>query len=102
MRSRASGGICGDSSAAPSAATMSSLRRRAICVQRAMSIERSSTGGRASARTTAPASPGIDQQPQPGEQVAHLGALEERRRAREPVRHRPLLERHGDRLALVA
>ena len=58
MRSRASGGICGDSSAAPSAATMSSLRRREIWVQRAMSIERSSTGGRASARTTAPASPG--------------------------------------------
>ena len=58
MRSRASGGICGDSSAAPSAATMSSLRRRAICVTRARSIARSSTGGRASARTTAPASPG--------------------------------------------
>ena len=58
MRSRASGGICGDSSAAPSAATMSSLRRRAIWVQRARSMARSSTGGRASARTTAPASPG--------------------------------------------
>ena len=58
MRSRASGGICGDSIAAPSAATMSSLRRRAICVQRARSIARSSIGGRASARTTAPASPG--------------------------------------------
>ncbi len=58
MRSRASGGICGDSSAAPSAATMSSLRLRAIWVQRARSIARSSTGGRASARTTAPASPG--------------------------------------------
>ena len=58
MRSRASGGICGDSSAAPSAPTMSSLRRRAIWVQRARSIARSSTGGRASARTTAPASPG--------------------------------------------
>ena len=37
---------------------MSSLRRRAIWVQRAMSIARSSTGGRASARTTAPASLG--------------------------------------------
>ncbi len=58
MRSRASGGICGDSSAAPIAATMSSLRRRAIWVTRARSIARSSTGGRASARTTAPASPG--------------------------------------------
>ena len=58
MRSRASGPICGDSSAADSAATMSSLRRRAICVTRARSIARSSTGERASARTTAPASPG--------------------------------------------
>ena len=37
---------------------MSSLRRRAICVQRAMSTERSSIGGRASARTTAGASVG--------------------------------------------
>ena len=58
MRSRASGGICGDSVAATSAETMSILRRREICVQRAMSTERSSIGGRASARTTAPASPG--------------------------------------------
>ena len=37
---------------------MSSFRRRAIWVQRAMSTERSSTGGRASARTTAGASVG--------------------------------------------
>ena len=37
---------------------MSSLRRRAIWVQRAMSTERSSIGARASARTTAGASPG--------------------------------------------
>jgi hypothetical protein len=37
---------------------MSSLRRRAICVQRAMSTERSSTGALASARTTAAASEG--------------------------------------------
>ena len=37
---------------------MSSLRRRAICVQRAMSTARSSIGARASARTTAPASEG--------------------------------------------
>ena len=58
IRSRASGGTCGDSIAASSAATMSSFRRRAICVQRAMSTERSSTGGRASARTTAAASVG--------------------------------------------
>ena len=58
MRSRASGGSCGDSVAATSALTMSSLRRRAICMQRARSTERSSIGGRASARTTAPASAG--------------------------------------------
>ena len=58
MCSRASGGSCGDSVAARSAETMSSLRRRAICTQRAMSTERSATGGRASARTTAPASVG--------------------------------------------
>ena len=58
MRSRASGGSWGDSVAATSAPTMSSLRRRAICTLRAMSIERSSIGGRARARTTAPASPG--------------------------------------------
>src|SRR5579872_1296106 len=56
MRSRASGGTCGDSVAAASAATMSSLRRRAIWVQRAMSTERSSIGGRPRARTTAAAS----------------------------------------------
>ena len=44
----------------------------------------------------------VDEQPQPGEHVADLGALEERRRADEPVGHRALLERDGDRLALVA
>ena len=37
---------------------MSSLRRRASWVSRATSTERSSTGGRESARTTAPESPG--------------------------------------------
>ena len=58
MRSRASGGSCGDSVAATSALTMSSLRRLAIWMQRARSTERSSIGGRASARTTAPASLG--------------------------------------------
>ena len=58
IRSRASGGSWGDSVAATSAPTMSSLRRRAICTQRARSTERSPIGGRASARTTAPASPG--------------------------------------------
>ena len=56
IRSRASGTICGDSVAATSALTMSSLRRRAIWMQRARSPARSSIGGRASARTAAPAS----------------------------------------------
>ena len=102
MRSRASGGICGDSSAAPSAATMSSLRRRAIWVTRARSIgaqldrrPRQRAHHRAGVAR-------VDEQPQPREQVAHLGALEERRRARQPVGHRALLERHRDRLALRA
>ena len=58
IRSRAAGSICGDSVAAASPATMSSLRRRAICTQRARSIARSSIGGRARARTTAPESDG--------------------------------------------
>ena len=77
IRSRASGGSCGLSSAASSAEIMSSLRRRAIVVHRARSIERSSTGGRVSARTTAAESVGIGEHPQPGEHVAHLGPLEE-------------------------
>ena len=58
IRSRASGGSWGLSSAASSAEIMSSLRRRAIAVHRARSIERSSTGGRVSARTTAAESVG--------------------------------------------
>ena len=58
IRSRASGGTCGDSIAAVSAAIMSSLRRRAIWITRARSTWRSSIGGRASARTTAAASLG--------------------------------------------
>ena len=102
IRSRASGGICGDSSAAPSAATMSSLRRRAICVH-AREVDRPQLHGRPRERAHDRAGvAGVDQQPQPREQVAHLGALEERRRARQPVRHRALLERHRDRLALAA
>ena len=44
----------------------------------------------------------IGQQAQPGEHVAHLGALEVCGRAREPERHRALLQRGGDRLSLVA
>ena len=58
IRSRASGGSWGLSRAASSAEIMSSLRRRAIAVQRARSIERSSTGGRVTARTTAAESVG--------------------------------------------
>ena len=44
----------------------------------------------------------VDQQPQPGQQVAHLGALEERRRPAQVVRHRALLERDRHGLALRA
>ena len=55
-RSRPSSESCGPSSAAATAEGMSSLRRRASCVRRATSTERSSTGGRLSARTTAPES----------------------------------------------
>ena len=44
----------------------------------------------------------VDEQAQPGEQVAHLGALEERGGAGEPVRHGALLERDGHGLALAA
>ena len=58
MRSRASGGTCGDSSAAASPSTRSSLRRRASWMTRASSVWRMTMGGPASARTTAPASPG--------------------------------------------
>ena len=58
IRSRASGGIRGDSTAGPSAATMSSFALRATCTTRAMSTWRSSIGGRPSARTTAAESPG--------------------------------------------
>ncbi len=79
---------------------MSSLRRRAICVQRAMSIDRSSIGARASARTTAVRIPRVGQQPQPGEQVTDLGPLEEGRVADHAMRHRALLKRDGDRLPL--
>ena len=45
---------------------------------------------------------GIDEQPQPGEHVLDLGALEEGGRAGQAVGHRALLEGDGDRLALVA
>ena len=44
---------------------------------------------------------GVGEQPQPGEQVADLRALEEGGRAREPVGDRALLQRRGDGLALA-
>ena len=44
---------------------------------------------------------GIGEQPQPGEHVADLGALEERRLADQPVGHGALLERDRHRLALA-
>ena len=101
IRSRASGGSWGLSSAASSAEIMSSLRRRAIAVHRARSIERSSTGGRVTARTTAAESVGIGEHPQPGEHVAHLGPLEEGGVAGEAERHPALLERRGHQARLA-
>ena len=101
-RSRASGGSWGDSVAATSAVTMSSLRRRAIWTQRARSIARSSTGGARQRADDRAGVGGVDEQPQPGQDVLDLGALEEGARAHEPVGHRALLERDGERLALPA
>ena len=43
---------------------------------------------------------GVGEQAQPGEEVADLGPLEERRLADQPVRHGPLLERHRHGLTL--
>ena len=102
MRSRASGGICGDSSAAPQRGDHVELAP-ARDLGAAGDVDRAQLDGRARERAHDRAGvAGVDEQPQPGEQVAHLGALEERRRARQPVRHGALLERDGDRLALVA
>ena len=81
---------------------MSSLRRRAIVVQRARSTERSSTGGRVSARTTAAGVGRVGEQAQPGDHVAHLRPLEEGAGAGEPERDAPLLERGGDASARLA
>ena len=44
---------------------------------------------------------GIGEQPQPRQHVPDLGALEERLLADEAMGHRPLLERHRDRLPLT-
>jgi hypothetical protein len=43
----------------------------------------------------------IDQEAQPGQYVADLGPLEERRLAHHPMRDCPLLKRHGDGLTVV-
>ena len=58
-RSRPSGVSCGPSRAADTAEGMSTLRRRASWVSRAMSTECSPTGGRAITRTAAPESAGL-------------------------------------------
>ncbi len=80
---------------------MSSLRRRAIVVTFARSTERSSTGGRVSARTTAAASDGLGEHPQPREHVADLGAPEEGGVARVAEGDAALLERRRDQAALA-
>ncbi len=80
---------------------MSSLRRRAIWVQRAMSTERSSIGGRASARTTAAASEGSAS----SRSQASTSRISARwKKAASPTSamgHGALLERDGHRLALA-
>ncbi len=69
----------------------------------AREVDRAQLDGRARERAHDRAGvAGVDQQPQPRQQVAHLGALEERGRARQPVRHGALLEGDPDRLALRA
>ena len=81
---------------------MSSLRRRAIVVQRARSTEGSSTGGRVSARTTAAESP--------GSASARSQAIVSRTSGRPKNAAEPataegdaaLLERRGDQPALAA
>ena len=102
MRSRASGGICGDSSAAPERRDHVELAA-AGDLRHAREVDRAQLDRRAGERAHDGAGvAGVDQQPQPRQQVAHLGALEERRGARQPVRHGALLERDRDRLALAA
>ena len=102
MRSRDSGGICGDSFAATSArdhvqappardlhaageVDRPELDRRAR--------QRAHDGGRVRR---------VGEQPQPGQHVAHLGGAEEGVDADEPVRQRALLEREADRAPLAA
>ena len=80
---------------------MSSLRRRAICVQRARSIARSSIGGRASARTTAPASPGSTSSRSQASRSRTSARWKNAAAPDEPVGHGALLQRRGDRLALA-
>ena len=80
---------------------MSSLRRRAIAVHRARSIERSSTGGRVTRPDDRRRIGGIGEHPQPGEDVAHLGTLEQGGVAGEAERHPALLERRGHQARLA-
>ena len=77
MRSRASGGTCGDSVAAASPRTRSSLRRRATWMTRASSTWRSSIGGLRQRAHDRGGVLRIDEQAHPREHVAHLRALEE-------------------------
>ena len=81
---------------------MSSLRRRAICVQRARSIARSSIGGRASARTTAPASPGSTSSRSHASRSRTSARWKNAAAPDSRYGHGALLERGGDRLALAA
>ena len=69
MRSRASGGSCGDSVAAASPETRSSLRQVHLAQLDRRAGKRSHDRGRVVR---------IHQQAQPGEQVAHLRTLEQR------------------------
>ena len=97
IRSRASGGTCGDSIAAAER-----RRRGRACAgarpgSRARGATwRSSIGGRASARTTARGVLRVDEQAHPGEHVAHLGAPQEARRRRPASRERPGRRRGRD------
>ena len=75
--------------------TMSSLRRREIWMQRARSAARSSIGGRASARTTAPASEGSTSSRSQARTSRTSARAKNAARAVQPVGHRALLERDG-------
>ncbi len=103
MRSRASGGTWGDSIAAVSPRTRSSLRRRASAITRARSTWRSSIGGACERAHDRGRIGGIDQQTHPGERVADLSTLEKAPRlllTRRAFQRRPgdLRARHKSRI----